>query len=65
MDGEKGSWNISGNATDFWWHDYDESEQYLFHRNDVFYSFLTAYLVVAVLAVFGEYTHLDTSQPFI
>jgi hypothetical protein len=54
---EEGRWNISGNATDFWWHDYDESEQYLFHRNDVFYGFLTAYLLVAILAVFGEYKH--------
>ncbi|XP_059469983.1 trissin receptor [Neocloeon triangulifer] len=57
MDGEKWSGsNDSGNTTGGpWWHDYDEGEQYIFHRNDVFYSFLTAYLLVAVLAVFGNF----------
>lgn len=65
MDGEKGRWNVSGNASDAWWHDYDENEQYLFHRNDVFYSFLTAYLVVAILAVFGEYIFLINANSFL
>jgi hypothetical protein len=32
----------------------DDREEYIFHRNDVFYGFLAAYLLVAILAVFGK-----------